>query len=76
MARPATNAVQELATGIYGMFAGDATGNNNIQTTDTNTAKLALGAIGYTINDMNMNGDVQTTDLNIILQLIGKSIQF
>jgi ribose 5-phosphate isomerase RpiB len=58
------------------MFAGDAIGNNNIQTTDTNSVKVALGAVGYTINDMNMNRDVQTTDLNIILKQIGKSIQF
>ncbi len=72
-----TNAVAEVSTGKYALFAGDADGNNQVQTGDYNVAATRIGQSGYFGSDTDMNGEVQITDLNLfIARAIGNGIQF
>ena len=60
-----TNAMQELAAGIFGMYTGDANGNGQVQNDDKNTFwKAQVGAAGYQSADFNLNGQVQNDDKN------------
>ncbi len=72
-----TNAMAEVSTGKYALFAGDADGNNQVQTGDYNVATTRIGQSGYFGSDTDMNGEVQITDLNLfIARAIGNGIQF
>ncbi len=72
-----TNAVAEVSAGKYALFAGDADGNNQVQTGDYNVAATRIGQSGYFGSDTDMNGEVQITDLNLfIARAIGNGIQF
>ncbi len=72
-----TNAMVEVSTGKYALFAGDADGNNQVQTGDYNAATTRIGQSGYFGSDTDMNGEVQITDLNLfIARAIGNGIQF
>ncbi len=72
-----TNAVAEVSSGKYALFAGDADGNNQVQTGDYNVATTRIGQSGYFRSDTDMNGEVQITDLNLfIARAIGNGIQF
>ncbi len=72
-----TNAMAEVSTGKYALFAGDADGNNQVQTGDYNVATTLIGQSGYFGSDTDMNGEVQITDLNLfIARAIGNGIQF
>ncbi len=72
-----TNAMAEVSTGKYALFAGDADGNNQVQTGDYNVAATLIGQSGYFGSDTDMNGEVQITDLNLfIARAIGNGIQF
>ncbi len=72
-----TNAMAEVSTGKYALFAGDADGNNQVQTGDYNVAATRIGQSGYFRSDTDMNGEVQITDLNLfIARAIGNGIQF
>ncbi len=56
---------QLLETGVYGMYTGDANGNNQVQTDDKNDIwKVEVGTSGYQKSDFNLNGQVQTDDKN------------
>lgn len=60
-----TNPMLELATGIFGMYTGDANGNGQIQNDDKNNFwKVQVGAAGYQSADFNLNGQVQNDDKN------------
>ena len=60
-----TDAQVELATNLYGMYAGDASANGQIQNDDKNTNwKTEVGQAGYKASDFNMNGQVQNDDKN------------
>ncbi len=72
-----TNAMAEVSSGKYALFAGDADGNNQVQTGDYNVATTRIGQSGYFGSDTDMNGEVQITDLNLfIARAIGNGIQF
>ncbi len=72
-----TNAMAEVSSGKYALFAGDADGNNQVQTGDYNVAATRIGQSGYFRSDTDMNGEVQITDLNLfIATAIGNGIQF
>ena len=72
-----TNAMAEVSSGKYALFAGDADGNNQVQTGDYNIAATRIGQSGYFGSDTDMNGEVQITDLNLfIARAIGNGIQF
>ncbi len=72
-----TNAMAEVSSGKYALFAGDADGNNQVQTGDYNVAATRIGQSGYFRSDTDMNGEVQITDLNLfIARAIGNGIQF
>ncbi|MCB0822794.1 MAG: hypothetical protein KDC09_08875 [Bacteroidales bacterium] len=58
-----TNGHKELEPGVWGMVAGDGSGNGLIQNTDeTAVWKVDLGQSGYKGGDFDMNGLVQNTD--------------
>ncbi|CAL2092438.1 hypothetical protein [Tenacibaculum sp. 190524A02b] len=71
-----TNAVTEIQTGKYALFAGNVDGNNQIQTPDITTMISNIGQSGYSTSDVNMNGQIQTTDIPLIISLVGSGKQF
>ena len=59
------------------MCIRDRDGNGQIQISDFNAALATAGQSGYMAADLNMDGEVQTSELvTILLQLIGKGVQF
>ena len=60
-----SNAAKELETDVYGMFAGDANSNGEVQNDDKNAYwKILVGSAGYLSADFNLNGEVQNDDKN------------
>jgi hypothetical protein len=60
-----SNGAKELEAGVWGMIAGDADANGQVQTTDKNDYWwIQTGTAGYKSGDFNMNGQVQTSDKN------------
>ena len=63
-----TNAMKELETGVYGMFAGDADGNLSVEAADLSTWRTANGAaFNYSSNsrsDFNLDGVINAVDRN------------
>jgi len=58
-----TNAMKDLGGGYFGMFAGDANGNGQVQNNDSqNYWVLQNGQSGYKESDFNLNGQVQNND--------------
>jgi hypothetical protein len=58
-----TNGYKELATGVWGMVAGDGNGSGIIGNDDETVVwKPDLGTSGYLGGDFDMNGIVQNTD--------------
>jgi hypothetical protein len=68
------SAMKDLGLGVFGMFAGNANGNNNIRFTGLNNdAGVILTALsgnqggtatGYNMADLNLDGTVRFTGLN------------
>lgn len=58
-----TNSMILLPDGYYGMIAGDANGNGQVQNNDVESYwKLQNGQSGYREADFNLNGQVQNND--------------
>ena len=54
---------KRLETGVWGMMAGDANGNGQVQNNDSeNYWKPNNGTAGYKNSDFNLNGQVQNND--------------
>ena len=66
-----------LETGVYGMYAGDANNNQQVQNDDKNDIwKVQVGLAGYRSADFNLNGQVQNDDKNDIWKKnVGKGTQ-
>ncbi|MFO7889005.1 MAG: hypothetical protein R6V04_01560 [bacterium] len=66
-----------LETGVYGMYAGDADNNGEVQNSDKNDYwKVQVGLGGYRNSDFNLNGEVQNNDKNDIWKSnVGKGTQ-
>ncbi|MFC1568945.1 hypothetical protein ACFL4L_01805 [bacterium] len=57
------NGVKELETGVWGMIAGDANGNGEVQVDDNSDYWWQqVGTGGYKSGDFNVNGEVQVDD--------------
>jgi hypothetical protein len=62
-----TKGCKELATGKWGMFAGDGDGDGQVNNTDKNdTWHPYQGQSGYLGGDFNMNTQVNNNDKDII----------
>lgn len=61
------NVVKELASGIYGMYAGDIDQDGEIATTDFEAWYNAflIGESGYKASDVNLNSEISTADFEI-----------
>ncbi|MBN2416376.1 hypothetical protein JXO52_11070, partial [bacterium] len=66
-----------LEEGVYGMYAGDANHNQQVQNDDKNDYwKIQVGLAGYRSADFSLNGQVQNDDKNDIWKLnVGKGSQ-
>jgi len=66
-----------LESGVYGMYAGDASDNEQVQNDDKNDFwKVQVGLAGYRSADFNLNGQVQNDDKNDIWKRnVGKGSQ-
>ena len=59
------NGFKLVETGVYALYTGDASGNNEVQNDDKNDYwKLQVGQAGYLSADFNLNGQVQNNDKN------------
>lgn len=59
------NSMKELENGVFGMYAGDADANGQVQNDDKNVDwKSQVGTAGYKTADFNLNGQVQNDDKN------------
>lgn len=67
-----------LADGRYGLYAGDADGNGQIQNSDKNSYWWpSVGKAGYEAADFNLNGQVQNDDKNLFWWVnIGRGVAF
>jgi len=58
-----TNGHKEIASGIWGLFSGDADANSEIDNKDKNDLwKAQNGNSGYLSSDFDLNGQVQSAD--------------
>jgi hypothetical protein len=57
---------KEIATGVYGMVAGDADANGVVNTTDYNLWKTNAGKKGYLSTDYNLDRQTENKDKNDI----------
>jgi hypothetical protein len=65
-----TNPMKDLGSGIFGICAGDASGNGQVQNDDKNDYwQIQVGTAGYRSADFNLNGQVQNDDKNDHWQL-------
>lgn len=68
-----TNALKSLGSGKYGMYAGDASGDGTINSTDLNEYWIKENATSYDYllkpADFNMDGNINATDLNLFWML-------
>jgi subtilisin family serine protease len=66
-----------LETGVYGMYAGDANNNGQVQNDDKNDYwRIQVGLAGYRESDFNCNGQVQNDDKNDLWRKnVGKGTQ-
>jgi hypothetical protein len=62
-----SNPMVELESGVFGMYAGDADANGQVQNNDKNIFFWGsqTGQSGYLSADFNLNGEVQNNDKNI-----------
>lgn len=59
------NSMAEIATGVYGMYAGDGDGNGNINEIDRNDIwSIQNGNMGYLNGDFNLDSGVTVKDTN------------
>ena len=73
-----SNPMARLADGVYGLYAGDADGNGQIQNSDKNSHWWpTIGKAGYQNGDFNLNGQVQNDDKNLFWWAnIGRGVAF
>jgi len=71
------NAMTEVTTGVFGMWAGDGDGNGNINLNDRDNVWSAQnGTLGYLNGDFNLDSGVTIKDINDFWNLDnGKSTQ-
>ncbi len=61
-----TNALKNLGSGVYGMYAGDANSDGDINTTDKTLWGNNAGTKGYKSTDLNFDVQVDNNDKNDI----------
>ena len=59
-----TDAQKDLGSGVYGMIAGDANADGDVNTGDKTIWTNQAGVSGYKTADMNMNTQVNNQDKN------------
>ncbi|MBL0176059.1 MAG: hypothetical protein IPP94_12470, partial [Ignavibacteria bacterium] len=60
-----TNPMKSLSGGLFGLYAGDGTGNGAITISDRNSVwRPQNGTSGYLQGDYSMSGSVTITDRN------------
>jgi hypothetical protein len=65
-----TDPMKDLGSGIFGIHAGDASGNGQVQNDDKNDYwQTQVGTAGYKSADFSLNGQVQNDDKNDHWQL-------
>ena len=58
---------KEIATGIWGLFGGDANSDGNIETADKTIWGTMAGTKGYSNSDFDMSTQINNQDKNDIL---------
>jgi len=70
------HAQKEIATGVWGMMAGDADGNSQVDNNDKNELWIIQnGTAGYLDADYNMTGTIDSLDADIWNNNTGKGTQ-
>jgi len=69
-------ALSNLGDGLYGMLAGDADSNGQIQNSDVDVVIQNIGSSSYDNYDIDMNGQIQNSDItNFMYTNMGKGEQ-
>ena len=60
------NPLKDLGEGVFGLYAGDGDGDEQVQNDDKNAVwRSQVGLAGYRAGDFNLNAQVQNDDKNI-----------
>jgi len=71
-----TGALKLLTTGVYGMYAGDANGDGEINAVDNNLFwRVQNSQVGYKSADFNLDGEVNAVDRNNYWKVNNSKIQ-
>ena len=70
-----SSAMVELASGIFGLPAGDANKSANVSSFDVTSVLEGLNSTSYSLNDLNLSGIVTSADLNMIFGNLNKTSQ-
>ena len=71
------NGIANMGDGSFALYAGDFSGDGQIQNSDKNAVEPLRGISGYSNADIDMNNQVQNTDINSVLNPnLGKGKQF
>lgn len=57
---------KSVATGKFGLFAGDTNQSGSVTGADINQCKAANGQTGYRVQDVNMSTSVTGADINVV----------
>lgn len=63
-----TAAQKQLASGVFGMYAGDANQSGIVSAADANAIFGQLNVAGYSLNDVNLSGIVTASDANMVFR--------
>lgn len=65
----------QIASGVFGMFPGDANATGVVTSADANNIFSALNATTYNLNDVNMTGIVTASDANLVFLNMNRTSQ-
>ncbi len=70
-----TTALKQLASGVFGMYAGDANQSGIVSAADANAIFGQLNFAGYSLNDVNLSGIVTAADANMVFGNLNRASQ-
>ncbi len=70
-----SNALKQVATGVYAMYAGDANQSGVVNTTDVASVFSQLNVAGYDVRDINLSGIISVADENLVFANLNQASQ-
>ncbi len=70
-----TDALKQVAPGVYAMYAGDANQSGVVNTADVTAVLGQLNVAGYNVRDVNLSGIISVADVNLVLGNLNRASQ-